>query len=275
MPWIACDIDLPFEPKTLDLAEAMGWQPYSTVGRLLKFWGWCLRFAPDGDLSRFTHGRIAQAMDLPTVDGRRLVEALVKSGWLDDKPYLRLHDWWSLVGMFLKGRYSKEPWRWKRIQELYESGKPKKVDGPERSRSGAGANPATTGSEPGRDQVLATVQNSTVHDSTEPPPPHPPRELQKPDDGDDGDGSERIKEKLTILKREIFRRSGIRRISETDEQHLIRLLERYGRKAIDACGALHGGIENITAYLTRVLEGRVDTAEMARRVQALLKKGVA
>ncbi len=248
MPWIACDVDFPFQPKTLDLADIMGWDPYAAAGRLLVFWGWCLRYAPDGDISRLSHARIAQGMGLPAVDGERLVEALVKSEWLDNRPYLRVHDWWSLVGLFLRGRYQKEPDRWQRIQKLY---------------SGAALEP-----------LSPTVHNSTVHNSTEHPPPRPAHEPENRDD-DAEDGSKKIDGELKILKREIIRRSGMRRISSTDEEQLTKLLERHGERVVEACGRLHGGIENIPAYLTRVLEERDDTAALAERVEALINKGVA
>jgi hypothetical protein len=65
----------------------------------------------------------------------------------------------------------------------------------------------------------------------------------------------------------------MRRISPADEEQLIDLLRRHGANVLDACGKLHGGIENIPAYLTRVLNCSDDVAAMARRVEALLKKG--
>jgi hypothetical protein len=272
MPWIACDVTLPREPKTLKLAMAMGWNPKETVGYLLTLWGWCLDFAPDGDLSGFTHDLIADAIGLPAVEGDRLVEALVKSRWADGKPYLRMHDWWSLVGIFLKGRYSKEPWRWKRIQRSYGAGTPKRTGGAASSRSGAGPNLATTGSGAGLEQVRTTVHNRTIHNSTEHPPLHPPCE-GKSSCEDEDDGLKKATEDIRTLKREITRRSGIRRFSQTDEQRLIELLGCHGERTIEACRHLHGGIKNVPAYLSVVLEEKDDTTELIRQAQAILKKG--
>lgn len=65
MAWIACDVTLPKNPKTLDLSDLMGWNPKEAVGCLLMLWGWCLEFADDGDLTKFKPGRIAQGMGLP------------------------------------------------------------------------------------------------------------------------------------------------------------------------------------------------------------------
>jgi hypothetical protein len=261
MPWIACDVTLPREPKTLKLARAMGWNPKETVGYLLTLWGWCLDFAPDGDLSGFTHDLIADAIGLPAVEGDRLIKALVQSKWADDRPYLRMRDWWSLVGLFLRGRYKSEPQRWKRIQRLYEPG----ADSDRRGEN------ALSGSGVTLEQVYPTVQNSTVHNKTEPPPPHPARDAGKRDDEDDV--SQRLHEELKILKREIIRRSGMRRISLADEEQLLDLLRCHGEKTIQACRHLHGGIENIPAYLSVVLEEKDDTTELIRQAQAILKKG--
>ncbi len=282
MPWIACDVTLTREPKTLLLAKAMGWSRKETVGNLLMLWSWCLDFAPDGDLSKFSHDLIAEGLDLPPVDGDRLVEALVKSGWLDEEPYLRMHEWWSLVGMFLKGRYSKEPWRWQKIRDQYKSEKRKKARLPVRSGTEAGSNLATTRSEPGRDQVRTTEHNRTIHHSTEhnsteppspsPPPPPPPPPGVGGGDGDGG-GSHKTIEDFLTLKREINKRSGLRRFSRSDERRLLQLLMSHGDKVIEACRYLHGGIENIPAYLSAVLEGKDDTAQLIREAHEILKKG--
>lgn len=282
MPWIACDVDFPFQPKTLDLADGMGWNPYETAGRLLVFWGWCLRYAPDGDMSKISHARIAQGMGLTPVDGDRLVEVMVKSEWLDVRPYLRVHDWWALVGLFLRGRYQKEPRRWQRIQKLYESHGTAE-DGSKAAPARQSPPSGSCDHEPTRsiaalERHYNTKHNSTEHNSnsTNHPPPRPPRcELKRDDDDGADDDSQKIREELKNLKRDIIRRSGMRRISTTDEELLIKLLTRYGSKVVEACGTLHGGIENIPAYLSRVLEGKDDTAAMARRVEALIRKGVA
>ncbi len=294
MPWIACEVDFPFQPSTLDLADDMGWSPYEAAGRLLVFWGWCLRYAPDGDMSKISHARIAQGMGLTPADGDRLVEAMVKSEWLDVRPYLRVRDWWALVGLFLRGRYKKEPRRWQRIRTLYEShGTAEEGSGADSEGGGISPGAVTVehsthsgscGQEPNHsgaalERLYDTKHNSTVHNSnsTNHPPPRPLRHELRRDDDDEGvdDDSQKIQEELKILKREIIRRSGMRRISTTDEELLITLLTRFGSKVVEACGKLHGGIENIPAYLTRVLEGKDDTAAKARRVEALIRKGVA
>ncbi len=267
MPWIACDVTLPREPKTLVLAAAMGWTANETVGFLLRLWGWCLDFAPDGDLSKFTHDLIADGIGLPAVDGDRLISALVKSGWVDEKPYLRMHDWWSLVGLFLRGRYRHEPYHWKRVQHAYTS---------KRKRCSKRAKPAHGVS---IDQVYATVHNSTVQNSnsTEPPspsPPPPPPPPPRVGGGDgDGGGSRKTIEDFLTLKREINKRSGLRRFSRSDERRLLQLLMSHGDKVIEACRYLHGGIENIPAYLSAVLEGKDDTAQLIREAHEILKKG--
>lgn len=281
MPWIACEVTLPRAPKTLLLATAMGWSPKETVGNLLTLWGWCLDFAPDGDLSGFGHDLIADGIGISAVDGDRLLDALVKSRWVDEKPYLRIHDWWSLVGLFLRGRYQREPKRWQRVQKLYDTdGNPgqgaKNADSGggavlEHARTDSGAAPEQGKSCSGAalEQLYTTEHNSTVQNSTEPPPRR--RQVKDGEEGGD-DGSTPFQEDLKALRREIRRRTGCH-ISETDEKRLLGLLRDYGKETIAACCNLHGGIKNVPAYLSAVLEEKTDVANLIREAQTILKGG--
>jgi hypothetical protein len=259
MAWIACDLTLPINPKTLDLADLMGWSPQETVGRLLQLWGWCLTFADDGDLTKFPIGRIAQGIGLPPVEGERLLQALVKSRWVDKKPYLRIHDWWALVGMFLRGRYRKKPQSWRRIERLYNDGIRVAKTGPDL---------LTTRSAPGREQVRATVHNSTQHKSTQhnstehPPPPHPARENE--DDEDDEEGFER-------LCQAIREKTSLRSLSRSDERELRRLIWAHGRRVHDASEHLHSGITNVAGYLKVVLEGKNGPDPSVERFRRLVQ----
>ena len=97
----------------------MGWDLDTTIGKLHRFWWWCLDFAPDGDLRKFNDGVLAGSVGLATSDGSKFVEAMVEACWLDRKPYFRVHDWWDYVGTFLKIKFKNYPLKWQAVKNAY------------------------------------------------------------------------------------------------------------------------------------------------------------
>jgi hypothetical protein len=240
MAWLAVDLALPINPKTLHLSELMGWSPDETVGRLLRLWGWCLNFAPDGDLRKFAVELIAQGIGLPGSDGERLRAALLKSGWVEGKPYFRIHDWWGKGGMFLKGRYSKTPKTWKRIRKLYAPPKRRSSHTSTRRKSG---NQVRTCSAPAFDQIRTIEEKMRRTEEEKDPLPPPPAKR------DDEDVFGKIRE-------EVLERTPLKRLSPADERELSRLVHTHGMRALEACEHLHSGIVNATGYLRVILEGK-------------------
>ena len=122
MAWIESHQDLKDHPKTCDLMAAMGWDLDTTIGKLHRFWWWCVDYAEDGDLRKHNDNRIAQAMGVATPDAGKLVKCMVSAGWLDREPFFRVHDWWDHIGLFLQRKYGgKNPEKWQQIRELYTS----------------------------------------------------------------------------------------------------------------------------------------------------------
>lgn len=121
MAWIPCDDNLFDDPRTARLAYSMGWDTNRTVGAMLRFRCWCIKYAVDGDLRPFTHSDIAIAFGEPPAEGERIVSGLLESRWLEGKPYFRVSDWWELTGLFLRGRFKRQPDAWQRIERLYSS----------------------------------------------------------------------------------------------------------------------------------------------------------
>jgi hypothetical protein len=87
--WIESHQELLNHPKTLDLMSLMGWDVDTTIGKLNRFWWWCLDYAPDGDLRRHKKASLGVAVGLPAVQSKKFVGAMVQSGWLDRLPYFR------------------------------------------------------------------------------------------------------------------------------------------------------------------------------------------
>ena len=126
MSWIESHQSLLNHPKLFKLCGAMEWEKYEGVGRLHAFWYWCMEYALDGDLTKFNDAQIALGMGVAIQQARRLVKAMVESCWIDREPYMRVHDWWDYVGLYLMRRYASHPELWKRVKETYR-GKNHKV----------------------------------------------------------------------------------------------------------------------------------------------------
>ena len=119
MTWIKSHHSLANHPKLFDLAQKMNWDTSLAIGKLHQFWWWCNDYCEDGDLRKHNSDRIGRAVGLFGSECEKFMEAMISSGWIDEKPYLRIHDWWDYVGRRLYEKYSKEPEKWKKIQDLY------------------------------------------------------------------------------------------------------------------------------------------------------------
>jgi hypothetical protein len=82
-------------PKLLDLCERLGAIPlYQGVGILETVWHFTARFAPAGDVGRFSDAALVRFVQWPH-ESHQLISALVESGWIDRDETHRLlvHDW--------------------------------------------------------------------------------------------------------------------------------------------------------------------------------------
>lgn len=87
----------PRHPKVYDLVQELGLpvrSRFMAIGYLELLWHFTAEFAPQGDIGKFSDGRIESAMDWTGAKGR-LVEALTNSKWCDKSSRHRLvvHDW--------------------------------------------------------------------------------------------------------------------------------------------------------------------------------------
>lgn len=115
MPWIRSESGLPRHPKTLLLKKLLGVEIDTVIGRLHLLWWWCLEYAIDGDLSKKGGKVIEQSCQIP-------LKFLIKAGFIDSRPYRRIHGWWENQGSYLQSRFNKNPEKWQRIKHLYERG---------------------------------------------------------------------------------------------------------------------------------------------------------
>ena len=251
MIWIECHSTLFDHPKTIELAEDLGCPLNDAIAGLLRFWCWCLEYADDGDLRKHKPARIAHAFGIPRssphFSGERLMEALIDTGWVDARPFLRVHNWWKHAGIFLQNRYKRQPCVWKKVRASY-GGTPD-VEAAPGSPSGSARVPHACGTSAAHDH--RTEPDSTVPDSTVPPPHHP------------GAGDAAFFDR-------IYAATGTR-LSRKDKARIWQLRERHGDQFDAACERLHSGIENVAAYLQAMLEPRFAGDPLAQELKELLR----
>lgn len=110
--WIKSDQSLLNHPKLLKLKTESKIELDTTIGRLHRLWWWCLDYAFDGDLRKFDASMIESACDLSLSD-------LISSGFVDYRPYRRIHNWWHHAGRYLQIKYKDQPHKWRQIEKQY------------------------------------------------------------------------------------------------------------------------------------------------------------
>jgi hypothetical protein len=146
--WIESHQEIGRHPKTKRLARMLGVSLPTAIGHLQLLWWWALDFAPDGSLTTFDDGDIADAM-LWEGDPATLVSALSSAGWLDSDR--GIHDWYDYAGKLVeRRRMEAERLRQYRKANRHVQHTPEQRTPYERST------------------LVVTVPDSTVPDSTSP-----------------------------------------------------------------------------------------------------------
>jgi len=98
MSYIESHEELVNHPKLLDLMVALNIDKDAALGRLHRFWYWCMRYAETGVLDKHPVTRIDAQF------GPGFVAAMRVAGLIDKDRY-RVHDWVDYAGRYLKTRY--------------------------------------------------------------------------------------------------------------------------------------------------------------------------
>lgn len=119
MAWIESHQTLRDHPKLSDLAFSLEVPKAQAIGHLQMLWWWCINYAEDGDISRYSPAQIASACDWngPPED---LVSKLTASGFVDSAP-LRIHDWLDFCGDLIKKRLEYRKRKDRRTKRLGKS----------------------------------------------------------------------------------------------------------------------------------------------------------
>lgn len=112
--FVAVDEDLEDHPKTVSLCEQLS--DDLAWAYLIRLWRWTMKYAKDGDLSRYRPSQIERAVRWQGESGA-LVQALVASGFIDAEP-MRIHDWEKHNGRWVaKAERDKERLAQRRLQK--------------------------------------------------------------------------------------------------------------------------------------------------------------
>ena len=117
MAWLRSEQSLLHHPKTVHLKSLLGVETATVIGRLHMLWWWCLDYAYDGDLSKKETKVIEDACQIP-------LKLLIRAGFVDSRPYRRIHSWYEIQGNYLRVRFKDQPDKWQRIKKMYEEDLP-------------------------------------------------------------------------------------------------------------------------------------------------------
>ncbi len=117
--WIESHQDLEEHPKLLELCNRTGWDLDQAIGKLHRLWWWTLRYAEDGNLSRYKPSQF-----LVRLNGKHSAEELYKI--LQDTKFIEknglIHDWMDYSGRYLTAKYrTSNPKELQRIERLHRS----------------------------------------------------------------------------------------------------------------------------------------------------------
>ena len=170
LTWFRYQVETPFHPKTQRLALILQVSDVYASGILVTLWSWAIRFAPDGDLTKFG----AEFIEQRVLDGRSgVLAALGEVGFMDASGgRLVIHDWDEYQGAAISRLDSaragsrERQRRWRERQNFSPSSA---VDTPSLE---ATEEPPETLPPPDETPVTPlltdiTVQDSTVQDITE------------------------------------------------------------------------------------------------------------
>jgi|TARA_R110002020_G_scaffold273457_5_gene488639 hypothetical protein len=156
MTWLKIESGLMRHPKVGWLSKALGVNRNETVGLLVHLWAWCLDYAEDGELSKYTSDDIAfhlgynQQAALIQTD---IMQALIDTGFVDqDGDRLTLHDWSDHQGSLIAAREKN-----RERQRRYAARK-REVEAPN-----ASANASPTGAIKNTKNIIETKKDRPAH----------------------------------------------------------------------------------------------------------------
>ena len=149
MAWIELHQTMPQHPKTKRLARALGLKvPQdipNVVGHLCMFWLWCLDFAADGDVSKWSEDELSDAAGWQG-DPAIFVDAMCQTGYLDadDDGGLSVHGWDKYTSRYQDLQFFREESRKKNCERQRRYRERKKAEAEAAAQEAAALSPDGT-----------------------------------------------------------------------------------------------------------------------------------
>lgn len=119
MAWIESHQDLEEHPKILLLCNKTGWNLDEAIGKLHRLWWWTLKYAEDGDLSKYDPSQFLVRLN-SKLSSKELYKALQEANFIEKNGLI--HDWLDYAGRYLTTKYrTSNPNRLQMIEKKYES----------------------------------------------------------------------------------------------------------------------------------------------------------
>lgn len=152
MAWIELHQTLREHKKMFACADTLNLSRIEMIGTLVSLWLWALDNAQDGSLEGVSDKTIARVCDFPEKKAGKLMEALLKHGFVErDGDHYIIHDWYDYAG---------------KLMERREKDRERKKKPPKKQQDFQGSSDGNPEEVPGNS--YATVPNRTVPHPTQP-----------------------------------------------------------------------------------------------------------
>ncbi len=137
MAWIESHQSIEKHPKVIQLGRSMEWSLDETIGRLHRFWWWCLEYAPTGDLRSVDPVMMANGIGLMGDFADRFATSMLRVHLICPLPpsrarrrtrpdmtnlvMFRIHDWIEHAGRYLRdSKFKRSPDKYAEVVALYK-----------------------------------------------------------------------------------------------------------------------------------------------------------
>lgn len=103
MAWIKSFAELEDHPKVINMQILLGVSRDETIGFLHRFWWRVLRSFPNGDVTGFSAGVVAEMLNLNPKSAQKRLDVMVAVGFLEkNDDGIFVHDWWEYAGRYFE-----------------------------------------------------------------------------------------------------------------------------------------------------------------------------
>ncbi|WP_181469954.1 DnaD domain-containing protein [Paenibacillus sp. MDMC362] len=214
MAWIESHQALAGHPKTRRCARKLDVSIPTMVGHLHMLWWWAMDYAPDGELTKFEHDDIADAMQFDG-DPDLLVRVLIDAKFIDQiNDELQIHDWFDYAGRLLEKR---------------EQNNERKRRSREKKKKSEGSHAPVTRDGNVTDEGVTGLPNQhNQHNITEPNQPYQTEQQPTEPNSIDTVGSSRSEFETNPYR--MFENEGFGTISSVIKDQLDDMIDTYGNR---------------------------------------------